>query len=39
MAESLMEEQLQPASQRKGPSSETAAPENEPEAVVKESGH
>src|SRR5690242_599663 len=39
MAESLMEEELQPASPRKGPGSETAAPENEPEAVIKESGH
>ena len=39
MAESLMEEEVQPASPRKGPSSETAAAENEPEAAVKESGH
>jgi small subunit ribosomal protein S2 len=39
MAESLMVEEPQSASQRKGPSSETAAPEIEPEAVVKESGH
>jgi small subunit ribosomal protein S2 len=39
MAESLsMEEEPAPASQRKGPASETA-PEPEAEAVVKESGH
>src|SRR5437660_7647896 len=39
MAESLMEEQAPPASTRKGPSSETAAPEEMPEPVVTESGH
>jgi len=39
MAESLMGEELQPASPRKGPGSETATPESEPEAVIKESGH
>jgi small subunit ribosomal protein S2 len=39
MAESLsMEEEPAPASQRKGPASETVA-EPEPEAAVKESGH
>jgi small subunit ribosomal protein S2 len=38
MAESLSMEEEPPASQRKGPASETAA-EPEPEAVVKESGH
>ena len=38
MAESLsMEEELAPASQRKGPASETAEPE--PETAVKEGGH
>ena len=39
MSESLMEEEPPPASPRKGPASETAAPEEVPEPVVTESGH